>query len=186
MTMYKYFAYGKHISPVYRWLMALCLAGLVVLGSYTIFYVFHRPLIQNTNSHSNPNITKLITQAVKTDPEDTSLILLRVVTTDTEREWGLSGFTELPMNAGMLFVFEKEGFYPFWMKDMLISLDMIWLDNDYRIIDIYTNIAPDTYPALFVSKTAARYVIELPAGSVAGHGIHLGQILRPFPYSESL
>lgn len=43
---------------------------------------------------------------------------------------------ELPELSGMLFVFEQAGQYNFWMKNTLIPLDMIWINDQNKIIDI--------------------------------------------------
>jgi uncharacterized membrane protein (UPF0127 family) len=42
----------------------------------------------------------------------------------------------------MLFVFEKEDLYSFWMKNTLISLDMIWIDENKKIVFINKNTQP--------------------------------------------
>ena len=46
----------------------------------------------------------------------------------------------LAQDSGMLFVFEKEGIYNFWMKNTLIPLDIIWIDGNNKIIFIKENL----------------------------------------------
>src|SRR3989344_8724609 len=52
---------------------------------------------------------------------------LEMANTDAVRAKGLSGRDELCLRCGMLFVFEQPGQYAFWMKDMRLPLDIVWL-----------------------------------------------------------
>lgn len=86
------------------------------------------------------------------------------LTTEAQREQGLSGRTNLPDNEAMLFVFEKPGLYCFWMKGMRFPIDMVWLDSDKRVIMIKENVQPESYPENFCPDSAAQYVVEVNAG----------------------
>lgn len=97
---------------------------------------------------------------------------------DAERKQGLSGRKHLGENRGMLFVFPEAGKRCFWMKDMQFSLDMIWLDDQKRVVDLLENVAPETYPHSFCSTKQATYVLELSAGQVKAAGIKTGQTIR--------
>jgi len=82
------------------------------------------------------------------------------------REVGLMYRESMQYNEGMLFVFDKVALHRFWMKNTLIPLDILWLDENKKIIDFQTA-APcyeDPCPILNPSGTS-KYVIELPAGS---------------------
>ena len=59
---------------------------------------------------------------------------IEISDTKAKREQGLSGKEGLAENEGMLFVFEKEGYYGFWMKDMNFPIDIAWLDKNKKII----------------------------------------------------
>jgi uncharacterized membrane protein (UPF0127 family) len=98
-----------------------------------------------------------------------------VADTDVEREQGLSGHVPLAENEGMLFLFDVPGRPAFWMKDMLFSLDIIWLSSDWKIVDITPNLTPDTYPASFAPLMDAQYVLEVSAGFAAREGVQIGQ-----------
>ena len=67
-----------------------------------------------------------------------------------EREQGLSGTLSLPKESGLLFLFDKPDFYGFWMKDMAYPLDIVWIDKDFKIIGISKDIAPNSYPQIFL------------------------------------
>ncbi len=90
---------------------------------------------------------------------------LLVANTDLLRAKGLSGIEKLNVDEGMLFVFSKEGKYGFWMKDMKISLDILWIDRDLKIIGVEKNVSPLTYPQAFYPPDNILYVLELPVGT---------------------
>lgn len=77
---------------------------------------------------------------------------------------GLSGKKSLEENQGMLFVFEKPDRYGFWMKEMNFPIDIIWIDKNYKIIEITKNIKPDSYPKIFRPKKPAKFVLETNIG----------------------
>ena len=67
---------------------------------------------------------------------NTTCFDIEIADTQPEREYGLMDRTSLPEKSGMLFVFERTGVFKFWMKDTLIPLDMIWINDQNKIIDI--------------------------------------------------
>lgn len=103
---------------------------------------------------------------------------LDIASTDAEREVGLGGRSDMPVNRGMIFVFDKPAVQCFWMKDMQFPLDIIWLDGLKRVVHIEADVSPQTYPEKFCPPEKARYVIELNAGQAAKSHITLGQTLK--------
>ena len=101
---------------------------------------------------------------------------VEVAQTDTEREQGLSGHTPLTNDGGMLFVFPVAGTYAFWMKDMLFSLDIIWLDQSGKVVHIEKNLSPDTYPKAYAPGSPALYVLEISSGQAETLGLAVGDI----------
>lgn len=93
---------------------------------------------------------------------------LEIAKTLTQKSRGLSNRSSLCSNCGMIFVYQKEGTYPFWMKDTLIPLDIIWISNQGVITDIVTaNPQPNTpitKLTLYQNTKPAQYIIELNAG----------------------
>lgn len=77
---------------------------------------------------------------------------------------GLSGRDGLSKESGLLFVFNQDAYYPFWMKDMSFAIDMIWINVDKKIVHIEHAVQPDTYPQTYVSPEPARYVLEVASG----------------------
>lgn len=111
-----------------------------------------------------PVIIEETSASISTLPAPTPLKSVIVVDTDEERMRGLSGVKTLPSDTGMFFVFEVPGKYGFWMKDMLFSIDIIWLDENFKIITVAENISPNSYPQVFYPERAARYVLEVASG----------------------
>ena len=90
---------------------------------------------------------------------------LDLAQTDAKRVQGLSGTSFFPANTGMLFVFDQPDTYGFWMKDMNYALDIIWLNNDLKIVDLEMGVTPETYPKVFYPNALASYVLEINAGN---------------------
>lgn len=91
-------------------------------------------------------------------------IQIEIADDEAERVQGLSGREPLPEKAGLLFVFEREGRYGIWMKEMSFPIDIAWLDKDKRIIHLEENVSPETYPKIFTPDDPALYVLEVNAG----------------------
>ena len=115
----------------------------------------------------------LHTEAVNIRIHDTA-VRAEIVSTEEERRQGLSGRNNLREGRGMLFVFEEEGHYSFWMKDMRFPIDIIWISAEKRIVHIEHTVTPDSYPDSFASPATARYVLEVPAGFAMKHEIRVG------------
>ena len=101
---------------------------------------------------------------------------LEIADTPEKRAQGLMFREELPEGQGMLFVFEREGVYKFWMKDTLIPLDIIWLDSEGEVVFIKDSAqpcGPDVCEYINPEKQA-KYVLELKAGTAEGLGLKPG------------
>ena len=90
---------------------------------------------------------------------------------EAAREKGLGGRVNIPSDYGMLFVFQKDGLYGFWMKDMLVPIDIFWLDDKGQVVSIAENVATSSYPNVFYPTVPARYVLETAAGFASEHSI---------------
>ena len=99
---------------------------------------------------------------------DGDSVTAELAVTQEERARGLMFRKKLEFDQGMLFVFSEEGFHSFWMKNMVIPLDFIWLDKEKRIVHIERNVPPckqEPCPT-YTSKVPAMFFLELKAGSV--------------------
>jgi uncharacterized membrane protein (UPF0127 family) len=103
-----------------------------------------------------------------------------VARTDEARMKGLMFRSGLDRGKGMLFVFDVEDVHTFWMKNMFFPIDIIWLDRDKRVVHIASDV-PSCSNApcpVYTPSVSALYVLEVPAGDAARHGIQPGDILR--------
>ncbi len=99
-----------------------------------------------------------------------------VAKTASEREKGLSGVEYLKPSGGLLMVYDDDGNNPIWMKDMLIPIDIVWIDSNKKVVHIERNVDYKTgADKTYMPKKFSRYVLELSAGSVDKAGIKVGQ-----------
>ena len=111
---------------------------------------------------------------------DGTRVRVEIADTEATRQRGLMFRDTLAVNEGMVFVFEARGFYPFWMKNTLIPLDILWLDTDGRVVSIARSVPPcrsdpcPTYPP----DAEASYVVELVSGFAQTHAVRVGSVLE--------
>ncbi len=103
-------------------------------------------------------------------------LAVEIADTDIKRTQGLQGRTSMKQNHGMLFIFPYQNVYNFWMKDTLIPLDMIWIDNAFQVVDLKENVPPCVKDPceVYVPKGEAQYVLEVNAHFAQKHGIKSG------------
>ncbi len=102
---------------------------------------------------------------------------VEVADDEGERATGLMYRTQMDENRGMLFVFENAQPMGFWMKNTLIPLDMIFIDQDQKISSIQKNAIPcQADPCkVYSSSQPALYVLEVNAGFALDKGLQAGQ-----------
>jgi len=104
---------------------------------------------------------------------------VELATNDDERARGLMFRKELPQGSGMLFDFQHDQPVAFWMHNTYISLDMIFIRSDGRIMRIAENAEPQS-DRLVPSGTPVRAVLEVIAGTARKLGIKAGdRVLNP-------
>jgi len=97
-----------------------------------------------------------------------------------ERILGLSGVRSLRDLQGKLFIFDAEDKHGFWMKDMYIPIDIIWINNNLEVVHIIENVTPDTFPEVFAPPVDARFVLEMNARFVSSLSVKVGdRIILP-------
>jgi len=107
-------------------------------------------------------------------------VTVEVAADDDTRQQGLMFRDHLADDRGMIFFFPSTGEYAFWMKNTLIPLDMIWIDESHRIAHVTPDVPPckaDPCPS-YPPNAQAKYVLELAAGVAAKHHLKDGDALR--------
>ena len=121
------------------------------------------------------------TSTLSLDRGDGTLLTYRVelATTPRQHAYGLMYIEAMDADAGMLFIFDSMAVRSFWMKNTLIPLDMLFFDDEGRLVSAVEKAAPGS---LFsrLSSGPAKYVLELNGGSMRANGIGPGARLR-FP-----
>ncbi|HSP34095.1 MAG TPA: DUF192 domain-containing protein, partial [Thermoanaerobaculia bacterium] len=106
-------------------------------------------------------------------------VKIELATDDETRAQGLMYRERVPAGTGMLFMFAQAGDYPFWMKNTLVPLDMIWIDAAKKVVHVAANVPPckaDPCPS-YPPNAEASYVLELGGGEAAKHGVVNGATL---------
>ncbi len=103
---------------------------------------------------------------------------VELAATPEERARGLMYRESLSQDRGMLFIFEHKTDISIWMRNTLIPLDIIWLDESLVVVDIKENVQPCTTPEcpIFQPQQEAIYVLELNAGKAREVGLSIGDV----------
>jgi uncharacterized membrane protein (UPF0127 family) len=104
-------------------------------------------------------------------------VRVEVARTEPERRQGLMNRTSLETDAGMLFIFDESSDHGFWMLNTLIALDMIFIDDEGRVVGVVERAEPRTTTSRSVGA-ASRYVLEVNGGWAAAHGVKRGDRVR--------
>ncbi len=102
---------------------------------------------------------------------------VEVADSPTKRELGLQFRRDLAADRGMIFLFPAESQQSFWMKNTPISLDMIFISRDMKIVGIVEQTVPFSLDSRSVG-TPSQYVLEINGGLAKRHGIQVGDRVR--------
>ena len=118
-------------------------------------------------------------------PTGTVEVRVEIADTPVELETGLMYRDSLPEDEGMLFIFEKEGRVSFWMKNTLIPLDIIFINSDWKVVNIHHSVQPCKESPIVIgpcesyfSDAPILYVLEVNAGFAEQHDIKQGTSIR--------
>ena len=154
----------------------------VLLCFPLLFVVFCTP------QNATPPVTSVRSNAPTVVLPDNSAVEVELAIDDETRATGLMFRESIAPGRGMLFIHTTVGVYPFWMKNTLIPLDMVWIDETKRIVHIKQNVPPcraDPCPS-YDPVVPSRYVLELGAGQAAAHRLRVGDHLQFRNIDESL
>jgi uncharacterized membrane protein (UPF0127 family) len=144
------------------------IVALVVLGGAGYFWY--------QNDYKDSSHKEFI--ALTLNSEEVEAEIVRSMATKAR---GLSGRDGLEANTGMLFVFTETSNPEIWMKDMKFAIDIIFVDKDGRVVEIFENATPESYlenpPRRYKTLEASRYVLEVPYGTVSDARLRTGMII---------
>jgi uncharacterized membrane protein (UPF0127 family) len=115
----------------------------------------------------------------KTISIESKKIQVQIADTKDKRTNGLSGVKSLGADSGMFFVFDTKSSPVFWMKDMFIPIDIIWIANE-KIVRIDKNVSipdsetPDVKLKTYSTGAPVDYVLEVNAGFSDANSIKVG------------
>ena len=108
---------------------------------------------------------------------------VQIADTEPRRVRGLMFQDQLPYDQGMIFVFDKPGLYSLWMLNMQFSLDMMWFDDDGKIVHIEQDVPPCKTPMQIAScqsiipEGQSSYVLEVTSGFIDKNNITKDSVL---------
>jgi len=103
-----------------------------------------------------------------------------VMVNDEDRAMGLMFRPSLPLDHGMLFVFEAPDFHGIWMKNCRFPIDILWLDEEKKVVHVAESVPPckaDPCP-VYNPMRKASYVVELNAGQARREKAVVGAAVR--------
>ena len=113
---------------------------------------------------------------------DGTRINAEVATHQIDMGRGLMFRESLPEGRGMLFIHGSPGKYSYWMYQVKIPLDIIWMDGRGRVVEFHDSAPPCKGPSSqcpnFGGNETALVVLELPGGSAKKHGVARGEFIR--------
>ncbi|HCR85675.1 MAG TPA: DUF192 domain-containing protein [Alphaproteobacteria bacterium] len=98
---------------------------------------------------------------------------IKIADNFTKREKGLMFVEHMPEDEGMLFIYDDESLRYMWMKNTYISLDMLFVSSDMKIVHMKEGAVPFS-EELIPSLVPIKYTIELNAGQIKNKNIKIG------------
>lgn len=164
----------KNINPKF-YLRTLVILLLLAFISFTIILVYNP--VENENGNRTGKKAPRLGQGKVTflndQGEEHISVVVEIARDDYTRAMGLMFRENLPETQGMLFIFEKEKSQYFWMKNTPVSLDMIFVNSQNKIVNIEKYTKPyslQSYPSI----RPAIMVIEVVAGFSERHSVSVG------------
>ncbi|HPN37035.1 MAG TPA: DUF192 domain-containing protein [Melioribacteraceae bacterium] len=160
------------------------LSVLMAIIVLLIFYFAVKLIPTKTPEISNNNLKEETDNSVVFKKQGTlsfigkdgkvlSNIDVELADNNLKRMQGLMYRKEMAENQGMLFIFEIQDLQSFWMKNTILSLDILYINVNREIVKIHKNTTPfstESYP----SEKPAIYVVEVNAGYTDKYGISEG------------
>ena len=160
---------SKHKSKLSLQQIVIGVLALAVIGFFIVNnFITNEPKVEYYTFTKEGELTftdSLGTLKAKID--------LEIADNEYERQLGLMNRKEMKENEGMLFIFPRQDYQSFWMRNTLISLDIMFVNDQKEIVTIHKNtkiLSETSYP----SSAPSIYVVETLAGFADRHNIQVG------------
>jgi uncharacterized membrane protein (UPF0127 family) len=162
--------------PILSALSCIYLCKTVFCGQYNLSG--KEVPLQTVRNVGESNFVKEGELIFLTEKNKAQIVQIDIEIADTPHELatGLMRRRSMPNAAGMLFIFDRSQLLFFWMKDTYIPLDIIFVDENMRIVNVKKNARPLS-EKLIPSIRDAMYVVEVSAGFCDKYGIKIGDNL---------
>jgi uncharacterized membrane protein (UPF0127 family) len=123
--------------------------------------------------HAHPDVIPLTLPSGK-------VLQAELMIKDEDRAMGLMFRPSLPLERGLLFVFEDVDFHGIWMNNCRFPIDIVWLDEERRVVHVAESVPPcKTEPCpVYTPMKKAAYVVEINAGQARREKASLGSRLE--------
>jgi uncharacterized protein len=107
------------------------------------------------------------------------LLQAELMIKDEDRQMGLMFRPSLPMDHGLLFIFAEPDFHGIWMKNCKFPIDIVWLDEERRVVHVQEGAPPcKTEPCeVYTPLRRASYVIEINSGQARKEKLAVGSVV---------
>jgi uncharacterized membrane protein (UPF0127 family) len=143
--------------------------------------------MSRSSAHRAALAMLLLPSALQASPQVVPLTLpsgkvlqVEVMVGDEDRAMGLMFRPELPLDRGLLFVFEETDFHGIWMKNCRFPIDIVWLDDRRRVVHVAEAVPPcanEPCP-VYQPMRKAHYVVEVNAGQARREKAAVGAELK--------
>ncbi|TAH18559.1 MAG: DUF192 domain-containing protein [Cytophagales bacterium] len=135
--------------------------------------------VQSQTTNTSPSFKKEgeLSFISKTNQQEIKKIQIEIADNEGERQQGLMYRTAMEEGQGMLFIFPNSEPQSFWMKNTLISLDLLFVDENKEIVTIQKYAQPKSESSIPSSKPA-KYVVEVNAGFCDRYQIKEGDVVK--------
>jgi len=152
----------------------------LAFSAYSLFYFFS----SSASSSNMPNLNKS-SELSSREWNSTHIkignatILAWIADNDEKRELGLMYVKKLEENEGMIFIFEDEGIYAFWMKNTYLPLDIIFVDKNMKVVDMQSmEPCNGSECILYYPSEKIKYAIEVNSGFCSKNHINIGDQVK--------
>lgn len=156
---------------------------VIIAASVIVAIAIAVAVLMPSVTQSNQSQTSIYDYEVLKITIDDIVLDAEIADDSAKIQRGLMFREMLPENRGMLFIFDEERKYQFWMMNMKFNIDMIWLDANGKVVHIVEDAEPcidaaHTSLCTFSPDEPARYVLEVNSGFVQRYGINEDSVMR--------